>query len=281
VTPADSAHAENASCEERAENRNGASRVYVLRVDAAVVGQEVEEQLARMGKSVRLPGFRPGKIPVAVLQQRYGAQTRADVINRISAETTQRMLPKGSVVASVVLLSGGESAGADSGDLEFQATVTHLPDLPAPDFSAFTIELLNASGEDLKSAGLNDADAQALFRHHLKLQVLDHLDAAYPFPLLPFLVEREFATIWKAAEVQSELPIDQAEREMLRIEFRAIAERRLRLGLVIAEMGRRIEIRAAGSAELEDKVVDFLVTQAKVRDRQAGVEELRELAGAE
>ncbi len=275
MTPADSVHPEAASCVELAEKRDGASRVYLLRVPAAVVDHEVGEQLARLGKSVRLPGFRPGKIPAAVLQQRYGAQTRADAINRVAADTTQRMLPEGSVVASVALLSGAEAR-----DLEFQAAMTYLPDLPAADFSAVPIERLSASGEDLKSAGLSDAEALALFRHQLKLQVLDHLDAAYPFPVLPLLIEREYARIWKAAEAQSELPADAATRELLAVEFRAIAERRLRLGTVVAELGRRAEIRAANSAELEDKVVDFLVAQASVRERQAGVPELRELAEA-
>src|SRR5579872_4144695 len=248
-------------------SRYGASRVYRLNVPASVVEQAVEEQLARIGKTVRLPGFRPGKIPVAVLKQRYGVQARKEAVNRVAAETAQRALPKGSVPASFDL-----RAGAEGGNLEFQATVTHLPDLPPVDFSQFTIERLNATAADLQSAGVAAEDAAALFRQHVKLQVLDRLDAAYPIPLLPFLIEREYAAIWKAAESQAEIPAGAAEREALTAEFRAIAERRLRLGIVVAEIARRNDIHSRDGAELEDQVVDLLLTQARVEERPASVE---------
>jgi FKBP-type peptidyl-prolyl cis-trans isomerase (trigger factor) len=263
----------NPSSEQAKEiSRDSASRVYRLHVPASVVEQAVEEQLARLGKSVRLPGFRPGKIPAAVLKQRYGAQARKEAVNRVAAETAQRVLPKGSVPASFDL-----RAGAEAGDLEFHATVTHLPDLPPVDFSQFTIERLNATAADLQSAGLAAEDAAALFRQHVKLQVLDRLDAAYPIPLLPFLIEREYAAIWMAAESQAEIPAGAAEREAVSAELRAIAERRLRLGIVVAEIARRNDIRSRHGAEIEDQVVDLLLTQARVEERQAGVEELREL----
>jgi len=274
--PAEPSGAGGASCSELTESRNGASRVYHLCVASSAVEQEAAEHLAHLAQTVRLPGFRPGKIPPTVLQQRYGAQARREAVNRLVAGTTQGMLPSGSVVGSFALL-----AGAESGDLEFRANVTYLPDLPEAGFSTLSIERLHATSENLQAAGLSAATAAALLRQHLKLQVLDHLDAAYPIPLLPFLIEREFATIWKAAETQAETPAGRAERESLAAEFRAMAERRLRLGMVVAEIARRSGIRAQHSAELEDRVIDFLVTQARVQEREASVDELRELAEAE
>ncbi len=123
-------------------------------------------------------------------------------------------------------------------------------------------------------------DAAVLLRQHVKLQVLDRLDAAYSFPILPFLIEREYAAIWKAAESQAEIPAAAAGREALAAEFRAIAERRLRLGMVVAEIARRNDIHSRHGAEIEDQVVDLLLTQARVEERQAGVDELRELSKA-
>jgi hypothetical protein len=257
---------------ELTEKRAGASRTYRLHVPSSAIDPQIEEHLSRLGKTVRLPGFRPGKIPMAILQQRYGAQARADAINRIVAERTKSQLPKGSVVSSFAI-----QAGADAGDLEFQATVTYLPDLPPVDFSAFSIERLSASAEDLQSLGLSAADAATLFRNHLKLQVLDLLDQAQSIPLLPFLIEREFSAIWNAAQAEGQLPSEAAEREPLAVEFRAIAERRLRLGMVVAEVARRNNVHAKDSAELEDKVIDLLLSQARVEDRQASAEELREM----
>jgi hypothetical protein len=47
--------------------------------------------------------------------------------------------------------------------------------------------------------------------------------------------------------------------------------------MMVAEIARRNSLRAQNSAELEDKVVDLLVSQSRVQERQASVEELREL----
>jgi trigger factor len=131
-----------------------------------------------------------------------------------------------------------------------------------------------------------------LFERHLRQQVLDFLDAAYPFQLEPALVEREYATILQAAE--EALGADattQAERETLAAELRGIAERRVRLGAVIAEMARRYEVRVtAAEVEsqtregetrtqtseriLEDKMIAWFLSRAKVSERQASAQEL-------
>jgi Bacterial trigger factor protein (TF)/Bacterial trigger factor protein (TF) C-terminus len=250
-TPADSA----VTGSEVAEKRSGASRVYRVRVGAALVEKPVEEQLERLGKTVRLPGFRPGKIPIDVLRKRYGVRARAEAINRIVAETTPTVLPQGSVVSSFAIL-----AGVESGDLEFETANTYMPDLPAVDFSGVTIERLIVE--------------EALSRRHVKLQVLDHLDEVCSIPLLPFLIEREFATIWSAAAAQGQ-PLEDA------AEFRAIAARRLRLGLMVGEIARRNGITAGTPAELEDRVIDLLVSESHVSERQATPEELAELIGEE
>ena len=261
------------SCTELTERRDGASLVYRLRVPAELVDQAASAQLATLGETVRLPGFRPGKIPVPVLRQRYGVRARQDALNRFAAGATEKLLPKGCVVSSVEL-----KGGAESGDLEFDAAVTYLPDLPDADVTSCTIERLSAAPETLQQAGIGAEQSAALFRQHLKLQVLEHLDAAYPMPVLPLLVQPEFASIWRAAEAQLQIPADTLDRQQMEAEFRAIAERRVRLGAVVVELGRRHGIGAKDSAELEDKVVEFLAGQSQFRERQASIEELLELA---
>ena len=107
-----------------------------------------------------------------------------------------------------------------------------------------------------------------LLRNHLHQQVLDRLHETYSFGLHPMLVEREFEAIWKVAQAQGAT-------ESLTPEFRAIAERRVRLGAIVAEMARRHQIR---SQPIEDNVIDYFLAQARVTERRVGVEELRDLA---
>ncbi len=81
-------------------------------------------------------------------------------------------------------------------------------------------------------------------RMKLKRALLDQLDTGHDFPLPPRMVEAEFATIWGQVEAEKErgelAPEDEGKSEdELRAEYRKIAERRVRLGLILAEIGRR------------------------------------------
>lgn len=152
-------------------------------------------------------------------------------------------------------------------------------------------------------------------RMRLKRDLLDALTKLVDFPVPPSLVEREFEQIW--ARVQEDLKAGRADdedrgkdEETLRADYRAIAERRVRLGLLLAEIGRTNQIQVqpdemtramraeAGrypgqeaqvmeffrknpqAAEglrgpiFEDKVVDFILELAKVEDRTVPAEEL-------
>src|SRR5208282_1440883 len=152
------------------------------------------------------------------------------------------------------------------------------------------------------------ADFGRASRLHLKRRVLDALDAAHSFSLPPTMVESEFESIWRAvqAELQREgkTAADEGKSEDdLKKEYHDIAERRVRLGLVLArigeqngisiandEMQRAIMTRARqfpgqeqqvfnfyannpqAQAEIraplfEDKVVDFIAELAQVAER--------------
>jgi len=259
--------------EMREISANQSSHVYSLRIPATVVDQAVEQRLGKLSTSVSLPGFRPGNIPQALMKQRYGAQARADVLDRLVGEALARSLPKGSVASTVELKSG-----ADAGDLEVHVTATHLPELPEIDFTEITFDRPAADKAALESAGVTEEQAAEHFRNYLKAQVLDRLDSAYPFHVLPLLVEREFSRIWQTAQAQVEITADV--RAHASIQFRAIAERRLRLGLVVAELARRNTINAAQGAELEDKVIDHVLARARIQDRPLTVVELRDMLQA-
>ncbi len=248
----------------------GSSHVYSISVPSALIEQAVQERLATLSRTVRLPGFRPGEIPAAVLKERYGPEARTDILRRMTGEALDRAIPKESV-ASAVEMKGG----AQSGDLEMHVSATYVPDLPVIDFSQIDLERLSADESTHEASGVTQEKAAAYFRSYLKAQVLDCLDSAYPFAVLPSLVEREFSQIWKEAQSQAEVPADV--KAQASSEFRAIAERRLRLGWIVSEIGRRNGIHSDQGADLEDKVIDHFVSQARVQERAIDEQELREM----
>ncbi|MGH9723197.1 MAG: trigger factor [Bryobacteraceae bacterium] len=237
----------------------GVERSYTVRIAGDRVRTMVEEHLAKLGQTLRLPGFRPGKIPRHVLEQRYGTSARADVLKRLADEAASSAVPKGSLVAAI------DISPQQSGDVELRLTALRPPDLPEPDLSRVTLERLTASESELESAGLT---VEAL-RGHLKQQVLDYLERTYVFTAPGAVVEREFAAIWQAAQSRG------ATADADAAEFRRIAERRVRLGIVVAEMARRYQIAGPG---VEDMVIDRLLARALVIERPATADELHQMA---
>ncbi len=105
-----------------------------------------------------------------------------------------------------------------------------------------------------------EADYDKASRDKLKRALLDALDARYSFELPQGLVDQEFDSIWREVEAERKragktLADEGKSEEALRAEYRAIAERRVRLGLVLAEIGQRAGVKVE-EKDLTDAVVE-------------------------
>lgn len=109
-----------------------------------------------------------------------------------------------------------------------------------------------------------EADFHKVSRDKMKRALLDALDSRYAFDLPESLVEREFSNIWGQHEQESQragqpLVEEGKTLEETRAEFRRIAERRVRLGLVLAEIGQNAGVK------VEDKdLTEALVERARM-----------------
>jgi trigger factor len=151
-------------------------------------------------------------------------------------------------------------------------------------------------------------------RARVKRALLDRLAETYRFEVPPGMVDLEFESIWKQLGEEltkpGELERSGKSEDELKEEYRAIAERRVRLGLILSDIGTKnkltVEQREINAAVMqqaqrypgqeqkvleffrsnpqameqlraplyEDKVVDFILQMAKVEDRTVTVEEL-------
>ncbi len=165
-------------------------------------------------------------------------------------------------------------------DARFQVTVREVK---APDELAIDDELAKRLGLELldqlkeRVGEQLKADYARASRIHLKRRILDALDVAHDFPLPAGMVDAEFDMIWRQveAELQREgmSPEDEGKSEdELKAEYRGIAERRVKLGLILAkvgeqnaitinqdEVGRALAARARQFPGKEKQVVDFYV----------------------
>ncbi len=113
-----------------------------------------------------------------------------------------------------------------------------------------------------------EEDYKRLSRGHLKRALLDKLDEAHDFELPKGMVDAEFEQIWRQVEnsERDEEDKDKTDDE-LKAEYRKIAERRVRLGLVLAEIGKRAEVQVP-SNELQQAIQQQAMREAQMLQMQ-------------
>ncbi|CEF56564.1 trigger factor [Acetobacter ghanensis] len=166
-----------------------------------------------------------------------------------------------------------------------------------------------------------EGEYDQMSRLRIKRDLLDILSGKADFPAPEGMVEAEFEQIWSRVEADRKAgQLDDEDKdkdeETLRSDYRKIAERRVRLGLLLAEIGRKNGISVSGeelgravraeamrypgqekqvfeffqknpqAAEslrgpiFENKVVDYLIELAKVTDKDVSLEELSDIPPA-
>jgi trigger factor len=102
---------------------------------------EVQKRLARLAKTAKLPGFRPGKVPLKMVAQQYGPQVRSDVItDAVQTSFNDAVREKNLRVAGYPRIEPVQSEAPASGALQFSAVFEIYPDIVPGDISGVTIE---------------------------------------------------------------------------------------------------------------------------------------------
>ncbi len=109
------------------ERTEGLERRMVVQVPADRLEGEVQSRLQNLARTVRLDGFRPGKVPFKVVQKRFGAQVRQEVVNDVLQQTygealrAKELNPAGAPSVDV-------RQGERGGDLEYEAVFEVMPE---------------------------------------------------------------------------------------------------------------------------------------------------------
>ena len=125
----------------------GLRREFRIVVPADTIERQVERKLKDVGRKVRLPGFRPGKAPLAILRKRFGPSVMGEVLDGVLSETSRQTL------SDRGLRSAGQpkveiTSFDDGQDLEFTLAVELLPEIEAPDYAAIELERLVVAVDD-------------------------------------------------------------------------------------------------------------------------------------
>ncbi len=135
------------------ESSAGLERRMKVAIPEERVEGEVSDRLRNMAQSVRIPGFRPGKVPLKVVAQRYGRQVRDEVVGEVvrssfyDAVVQENLHPAGSPRIDEVAAEPGEGVA-------YEATFEVFPEVQMP--AASTLKVKKPSAE------VSDADIEKM-----------------------------------------------------------------------------------------------------------------------
>lgn len=122
------------------ETKNeGLSREFTITVGADEIDQKVESKLIEVGQTVRLPGFRPGKVPMKILRQRFENSVLGEVLETTVGESSQSVLTERAMKPAMqpkIEISSFEPGA----DLVYTMGVEIMPEITPVDFSTLDLK---------------------------------------------------------------------------------------------------------------------------------------------
>jgi trigger factor len=143
----------------------GLKRGFTVTVPAADLAEREIARLKEVGGSLRLPGFRPGKVPLSLVRQRYGDAVKSEVIEQAVSESVGKVFEERGL-RPAMQPKVDLKAGADGKeDLQFSVETEILPEIAEPDLSDLELIRLKAipSAETVDKALTDIAKRQRTF----------------------------------------------------------------------------------------------------------------------
>lgn len=121
----------------------GLKKEFKIVIPAKDFEQKVDDKLNEVSKNVKLPGFRPGKAPKAMLKQKYKASVMGEVVDEAVRSATEELI-KDKKLRPAMMPDVKITAFGEGKDLEFEVSLEELPEIKAGDFSEIELEKLTA-----------------------------------------------------------------------------------------------------------------------------------------
>ncbi|MDX2104494.1 MAG: trigger factor [Alphaproteobacteria bacterium] len=117
----------------------GLKREFTILVPAADIAAQVDERLTALGTTVKVPGFRPGKVPMTMLRQRYGRSVMGEVLEQVvetsSAKALEERGLRPAMMPKIKVTQFDEGA-----DLEYSMSLEVIPEITPVDFATLELE---------------------------------------------------------------------------------------------------------------------------------------------
>ncbi|MEW6689076.1 MAG: trigger factor, partial [Pseudomonadota bacterium] len=111
-----------------------------MSVPVADVDRQVDDRLKKLARDVRMPGFRPGRVPFKLVAQQFGPQVRSEVIGDAVQKAFTEAVKEANLKVAGHPRIEKKDAAADAANFEFSATFEIFPEVKVGDISGARIE---------------------------------------------------------------------------------------------------------------------------------------------
>ena len=117
---------------------DGLKRGFTVVVPEPELAAKREQRLAELGKTMQMPGFRPGKVPMSMVRKRYGDAVAAEIVEGAVNEASDRLLSERNLRPAMQPKLEVTKPGQNS-DLEFTMELEVLPEITIPELGGITL----------------------------------------------------------------------------------------------------------------------------------------------
>ena len=214
----------------------GSAHTFEVATPREQVDAHVERRLEDLRRTARIAGFRRGRVPLALLRNHFGTKVRRAVLGESGIELARTVIAQEGL--RPVCRPAIEAIEPTETHYRFRLLLETFPQIELRPFTGLTVQkLVPTPGErDIDSDRIRD-----LSHAHMRRQILDWLAIQHPFAVPRSMSEREYRSIVAAHAALLDEPLTPA----LKNEYGRLAERRVRLALLLCEIGRRNHILIA------------------------------------
>ena len=126
---------------------DGLKREYKVVIPAQEIETKVNSRLQELGRTLRIPGFRPGKVPMPIVKQRYAQSVMGEVLEAAVNDSSQQAIDERGLRPALQPKIQVTSF-SEGGNLEYDMAVELLPDIEPVDFSTIELERVVAEVDD-------------------------------------------------------------------------------------------------------------------------------------
>ncbi|MGB3379389.1 MAG: trigger factor [Allopontixanthobacter sediminis] len=145
---------------------DGLKRAYKLTIPAADIASRIDAEVKKIAPQVKMPGFRPGKVPANLVKKMHGEQLHAQMVNDVIRESIDSLMQQKKLRPAMQPSIDLEEGYTEGKDAELNVSLEILPDVALPELDGLKLERLTVPVSDAQvdEAIKNIADQQKSYK---------------------------------------------------------------------------------------------------------------------